>query len=197
MATGQTPLQETVIVNLEHVKQSDPPLAEQIQVEWLRLEPQLRQAVQRLVREIDPEFVKGDDQNERVFCIAWEGFNEIERLRDLRSAKVLCQSGSNHRCEVPGACIPASLRGIRCNVQHIKGLVLRSGGRTACLERHHNAHYRSAPRAVSGNIQVRALQRARAQRAAAIRHDTSNDLFICGVWEQEALEAGERGEHIR
>lgn len=88
MANGERALQETLVVNINHVKWYDNDLAEQIEIEWLRLEPRLRQAVQRLVREVAPEFVKGDDQNEREFYIAWEGFNNVERLRDLRSAKV-------------------------------------------------------------------------------------------------------------
>lgn len=88
MANGERALQETLVVNINHVKWYDNDLAEQIEIEWLRLEPRLRQAVQRLVREVAPEFVKGDDQDDREFYIAWEGFNNIERLRDLRSAKV-------------------------------------------------------------------------------------------------------------
>jgi DNA replicative helicase MCM subunit Mcm2 (Cdc46/Mcm family) len=88
MAEGERALQETLVININHVKWHDNDLAEQIEIEWLRLEPRLRQAVQRLVREVAPEFVKGDDQNEREFFIAWEGFSNIERLRDLRSAKV-------------------------------------------------------------------------------------------------------------
>jgi DNA replicative helicase MCM subunit Mcm2 (Cdc46/Mcm family) len=95
MAEGERALQETLVVNINHVKWYDNDLAEQIEIEWLRLEPRLRQAVQRLVREVAPEFVKGDDQNEREFYIAWEGFNNIERLRDLRSAKVCSNSKSS------------------------------------------------------------------------------------------------------
>lgn len=94
MANGERALQETLVVNINHVKWYDNDLAEQIEIEWLRLEPRLRQAVQRLVREVAPDFVKGDDQNEREFYIAWEGFNNVERLRDLRSAKVRANSNS-------------------------------------------------------------------------------------------------------
>lgn len=92
MANGERALQETVVVNMNHVKWYDNDLAEQIEIEWLRLEPRLRQGVQRLVREHAPDFVRGDDQNDREFFIAWEGFNIIEKLRDLRSAKVWANS---------------------------------------------------------------------------------------------------------
>lgn len=88
MATGQTPNQETVAVSIQHLKWYDHDLAEQVEIEWLRFEPHMRQAVQRLVRQQDPEFAKGDDQKEREFYIAWEGINCVDRLRDLRSAKV-------------------------------------------------------------------------------------------------------------
>lgn len=88
MAEGQTAKQETLTVNIQHLKWYDDDLAESVEIEWLRYEPQMRQAVQRLVREQDPEFVKGDDQKEREFYIAWDGINCVDRLRDLRSAKV-------------------------------------------------------------------------------------------------------------
>lgn len=92
MAEGQTLNQETLLVDIQHLKWFDHELAEQVEIEWLRFEPQMRQAVQRLVREQDPEFVKGDDQKEREFYISWEGIHCVDRLRDLRSAKVCTTS---------------------------------------------------------------------------------------------------------
>ena len=85
---SQTSFQETLFVRLADVKWYDADLADSIQLEWMRLEPYLRQAVQQLVRAIDPEFLKDQDQNDREFYIAWEGIERIDRLRDLRSAKV-------------------------------------------------------------------------------------------------------------
>ena len=85
---NHTAFQETLFVRLADVKWYDADLAETIQLEWMRLEPYLRQAVQLLVRELDPDLVKDQDQNDREFYLAWEGIERIDRLRDLRSAKV-------------------------------------------------------------------------------------------------------------
>lgn len=84
--------QDTLFVRLEDIKWVDADLADTIQLEWIRVEPHLRQAVQQLVRKIDPEFLKDQDQNDREFYIAWEGIDRIDRLRDLRSAKACLPS---------------------------------------------------------------------------------------------------------
>lgn len=84
--------QDTLFVRLSDVKWYDPDLADHIQLTWLRLEPYLCQAVQKLVRELMPEFVKDQDGRDREFSIAWEGVERIERLRDLRSAAVRLRS---------------------------------------------------------------------------------------------------------
>jgi hypothetical protein len=88
MVQGQTAYQETLFVKMQHLKWFDSDLAHTIEIEYLRIEPNLRQGVQRLIREIEPDFVKGDDQNDREFYIAWDGIDTIERLRDLRSANL-------------------------------------------------------------------------------------------------------------
>jgi DNA replicative helicase MCM subunit Mcm2 (Cdc46/Mcm family) len=85
---NQSMYQETLFVRLADVKWYDAELAETIQLEWLRLEPYLKQAVQQLVKEVAPDILKDQDQNDREFSIAWEGIERIDRLRDLRSAKV-------------------------------------------------------------------------------------------------------------
>jgi hypothetical protein len=84
---SQSMYQDTLFVRLADVIWFDADLADTIQLEWMRVEPYLRQAVQLLVREIDPDFLKDQDQNDRELCIAWEGIERIDRLRDLRSAK--------------------------------------------------------------------------------------------------------------
>jgi hypothetical protein len=80
--------QDTLFVRLEDIRWMDADLAETIQLEWIRVEAVLRQAVQKLIKNINPEFLKDQDQNDREFFIAWEGIERIDRLRDLRSAKV-------------------------------------------------------------------------------------------------------------
>lgn len=94
---SQSVYQDTLFVRLSDVKWFDADLADTIQLEWMRVEPYLRQAVQLLVREIDPDFLKDQDQNDRDFCIAWEGIERIDRLRDLRSAKA--RSLHDERCD--------------------------------------------------------------------------------------------------
>lgn len=86
MANGE--YQETLVVDIQHVKFYNPYLANVINDEWLKVEPALRQAVQKLVMTIDPELVKADNDKDREFYISWTGVKSIEKLRDLRSAKV-------------------------------------------------------------------------------------------------------------
>ena len=107
---NQSMFQDTLFVRLADVKWYDPDLADTIILEWLRVEPYLRQAVQLLVKEIAPEFLKDQDQNDREFAIAWEGIERIDRLRDLRSAKA-CLSA-------PHSCIAAPLRAMHLRFSH-------------------------------------------------------------------------------
>ena len=85
MAEGE--FQETLFVDIEDVRFFNASLAAWIENEWLKLEPALRQAVQRLVQAVDPEAVKGEGDRDREFHLAWEGVRSHEKLRDLRSAK--------------------------------------------------------------------------------------------------------------
>lgn len=93
--------QDTLFVRLEDIRWMDADLAETIQLEWIRVEAVLRQAVQKLIKEINPEFLKDQDQNDREFFIAWEGIERIDRLRDLRSAKVLVHTDVQTQCTPP------------------------------------------------------------------------------------------------
>lgn len=84
----QSNYQDTLFIRWSDVKWFDADLADTIQLEWLRFEPYLRQAVQQLIKDVAPDLLKDQDQNDREFSIAWEGIERIDRLRDLRSAKV-------------------------------------------------------------------------------------------------------------
>lgn len=183
MIEGQTAKQETLTVNIQHLKWHDYSLAESVEIEWLRYEPQMRQAVQRLVREQDPEFVKGDDQKEREFYIAWEGINCVDRLRDLRSAKV-CAAGQQSPEIGPVHTINSDK------------VVYESGGRPHFMERDSDKDNRGSTRVVPCNIQMPAVWRVGTQRRAAICHDNSHDLLINGMWQQKRLDSHQRREPI-
>lgn len=91
---SESAYQETLFVNIENLRFHDNELAETICNEWLKVESYLRQAVQKLVTQIEPDLVKGEGDKDREFNVSWEGMKALQKLRDLRSAKARCRPPS-------------------------------------------------------------------------------------------------------
>ncbi|KAI9091287.1 MCM2/3/5 family-domain-containing protein [Phlyctochytrium arcticum] len=94
----------TVYVDFEHIIQIDEMLARTIQNQYYRMEPYLHKAVQNVVRQHDPEYLKVkvgnyalENGSLREFWIGWYGVPAVKRLRELKMdclGQLTCLSGT-------------------------------------------------------------------------------------------------------
>ena len=79
----------TLYVDFRHVLQSDPTLAEALQLSFYRYEPFLRKGVQSFIRSIPDtaQYVVGE-HGDKEFFVAFYNMTTVERVRDLKSDKI-------------------------------------------------------------------------------------------------------------
>ena len=79
----------TLYVDFRHVLQSDPTLAEALQLAFYRYEPFLRKGVQVFIRSIPEtaQYVQGE-QGDKEFFVSFYNMTTVERVRDLRTDKI-------------------------------------------------------------------------------------------------------------
>ena len=79
----------TLYVDFRHVLQSDPTLAEALQLSFYRYEPFLRKGVQAFIRSIPEtaQYVVGE-HGDKEFFVAFYNLTTVERVRDLKSDRI-------------------------------------------------------------------------------------------------------------
>jgi DNA replication licensing factor MCM6 len=97
-------LKTTVYIDYNHLLQANQVLAAAISSQYFRMEHYLRKAIQNLVKEYDPLYLKVesgghtlDASENREFWIGWYGLPNVKRLREMRMdchGKLLAISGT-------------------------------------------------------------------------------------------------------
>jgi DNA replication licensing factor MCM6 len=85
----------TLFVDFTDIQASDAHLADSISANYLRLEPFLKRAVQRLVRNVEPGYV--DTGKWKEFWVSFFNLTTIRKLRDLKTehiGQLVCFSGT-------------------------------------------------------------------------------------------------------
>eukprot|EP01135_Chromosphaera_perkinsii_P005821 Nk52_evm10s367 gene=Nk52_evmTU10s367 len=78
----------TLYVDFNDICSYSERLAEVIQMEYYRLEPFLRRAIQNYVKEHSPDFLKDDKEQDREFWLSLYNCPTIQRVRELHSQKI-------------------------------------------------------------------------------------------------------------
>ena len=70
----------TLYVDFQHVKELDEGLADSIQSEYIRLEPFLREGVKLFVKNLDPEYAKDPENEDKHFFVAFFNMTNVEKV---------------------------------------------------------------------------------------------------------------------
>jgi len=78
----------TVFVNFLHMREYDPELSDAVEFEYIRFEPYLRKAITECVTMEHQGYEYNSDKGERTFFVSFYNLPRVERIRQIRSAKI-------------------------------------------------------------------------------------------------------------